>query len=116
MRGMKLMRRAAVAVLLFTLPFAARAQQRPPAAAASEPVTILKPARVFDGEAMHDGWAVRISGDRIYAAGPAASIDTGNAKLIDLPGATLLPGLIEGHSHILLHPYNETPWAYQVSR
>jgi imidazolonepropionase-like amidohydrolase len=31
-----------------------------------------------------------------------------------LPGTTLLPGLIEGHGHILLHPYNETSWNDQV--
>jgi imidazolonepropionase-like amidohydrolase len=26
----------------------------------------------------------------------------------------LMPGMIEGHSHLLLHPYNETPWDDQV--
>jgi imidazolonepropionase-like amidohydrolase len=77
--------------------------------------TVLKPARVFDGETMHEGWAVRVRGDRIDAAGPAASIDTAGAKVVELPGATVLPGLVEGHSHILLHAYNETPWNDQVS-
>jgi imidazolonepropionase-like amidohydrolase len=76
---------------------------------------VLKPTRVFDGEALHEGWAVRVRGDRVEAAGPTASIDTGGAKVIDLPGATLLPGLVEGHSHILLHAYNETPWNDQVA-
>ncbi len=78
--------------------------------------TVLRPARVFDGEAMHAGWAVRVSGERIEAAGPAATIDAGGAKVIDLPGATLMPGLVEGHSHVMLHPYNETPWNDQVAR
>ena len=78
-------------------------------------VTVLVPARVFDGTAMHEGWAVRVSGDRIEAAGPVSSISTSGAKTINLSGATLLPGLIEGHSHILLHPYNETPWDDQVA-
>jgi imidazolonepropionase-like amidohydrolase len=77
--------------------------------------TILKPARVFDGEAMHEGWVVRVKGDRIEAAGPAASVAAADARVVDLPGATLLPGLVEGHSHILLHPYNETTWNDQVS-
>ena len=76
--------------------------------------TVLRPARVFDGETTHEGWAVRVRGDRIEAAGPAASIDTAGAKVVELPGATLLPGLVEGHSHILLHAYNETPWNDQV--
>jgi imidazolonepropionase-like amidohydrolase len=75
---------------------------------------VLKPARVFDGETMREGWAVRVNGKKIEAAGPAASVSTTGAKVIDLPGATLMPGLIEGHSHILLHPYNETKWNDQV--
>ncbi|MBV8818062.1 MAG: amidohydrolase family protein [Acidobacteriaceae bacterium] len=76
---------------------------------------VLRPARVFDGEAMHEGWAVRVQKDRITAAGPASSIDSSSARVIDLPGTTLLPGLVEGHSHILLHAYNETPWNDQVA-
>ena len=83
--------------------------------AAAQDATVLKPARVFDGETLHEGWAVRVRGDRIEAAGPLASIDIAGAKTIELPGATLLPGLVEGHSHILLHPYNETPWNDQVA-
>jgi imidazolonepropionase-like amidohydrolase len=78
-------------------------------------VTVLKPARVFDGETMHEGWAVRVRGNRIDAAGPAGSVDVAGAKTVDLPGTTLLPGLVEGHSHVLLHPYNETTWNDQVA-
>ncbi|MGH2646575.1 MAG: metal-dependent hydrolase family protein, partial [Ginsengibacter sp.] len=37
-----------------------------------------------------------------------------NAQVIELKGCTLLPGLIEGHSHLFLHPYNETSWDDQV--
>ena len=77
---------------------------------------VLKPARVFDGERMHEGWNVRVNGDRIEAAGPAPGIDTAGARVVDLAGTTLMPGLVEGHSHILLHPYNETPWNDQVAR
>jgi imidazolonepropionase-like amidohydrolase len=81
--------------------------------------TILKPARVFDGDAVHEGWAVRVKGDRIDAVGPADNVVAGaasGAKVIELPGATLTPGLVEGHSHILLHAYSETSWTDQVSR
>ncbi|MEY2883442.1 MAG: hypothetical protein RL490_1166 [Pseudomonadota bacterium] len=73
---------------------------------------VLRPAQVFDGEAMHPGWQVRVEGTRITAAGPNVAME--GARIIDLPGATLLPGLIEGHSHLFLHPYNETPWDDQV--
>jgi len=76
---------------------------------------VLKPARVFDGESMHEGWLVRVRGQRIESAGPPPNVETAGAKVIDLPGATLLPGLVEGHSHILLHAYNETTWNDQVS-
>jgi imidazolonepropionase-like amidohydrolase len=76
---------------------------------------LLKPARVFDGEALHENWVVRVKADRIEAAGPAASVDPSGARAIELAGWTLLPGLVEGHSHILLHPYNETVWNDQVA-
>ena len=79
--------------------------------------TVLQPDRVFDGERSHSGWIVVVRGDRIDAAGPAASIAVpAGARTMALGGATLLPGLIEGHSHLLLHPYNETPWNDQVLR
>lgn len=76
---------------------------------------LLRPAAVFDGETMHEGWAVAVRGSRIEAAGPAASIAApAGAETIDLPGATLMPGMIEAHSHVLLHAYNETSWNDQV--
>src|SRR5262249_62168272 len=54
-------------------------------------------------------------GGRIDGAGPAAELASpAEARMIDLPGATLLPGLIDAHSHILLHPYNEALWDDQV--
>ena len=85
-----------------------------PALLLAQDATVLRPARVFDGESMHEGWAVRTRGGRIEAAGPAAGVSTADARVIELPGLTLLPGLVEGHSHILLHAYNETPWNDQV--
>lgn len=77
----------------------------------------LQPDRVFDGATMHTGWTVIVRGERIEAAGPTASTPVpSGARTIALPGTTLLPGLIEGHSHLLLHPYNETTWNDQVLR
>ena len=76
---------------------------------------ILKATRVFDGNTTHDGWAVRVKGDRIEAAGPAATIDSTGATTINLGDTTLMPGLVEAHSHVLLHPYSETPWNDQVA-
>lgn len=77
--------------------------------------TVLRPARVFDGESLHEGWIVRVKGDHIESAGPASQVDVAGAQMIDLPGTTLIPGLVEGHSHVLLHAYNETTWNDQVA-
>ena len=76
---------------------------------------LLKPARVFDGvnAQPHQGWSVLVEGDRITAAGPAVAAPA-DARVIELPGATLMPGMIEGHSHLFLHPYNEKLWDDQV--
>jgi imidazolonepropionase-like amidohydrolase len=80
-------------------------------------VIVRQPDRVFDGERNQAGWVVVVRGDRIEAAGPAAATPApAGARVIALPGRTLLPGLIEGHSHLLLHPYNETSWNDQVLR
>jgi imidazolonepropionase-like amidohydrolase len=76
---------------------------------------VLRPARVFDGSALHAGWQVVVVGDRIAAAGPEAGVPPpAGATVVDLAGLTLMPGMIEGHSHLLLHPYNETSWDDQV--
>jgi imidazolonepropionase-like amidohydrolase len=106
------MRRLSICLAALISPFVVRAQTPPPTTAAA--VVIIRPARVFDGTASRDGWAVRVRGDRIEAAGPAAKIAAEAATAIDLPGTTLVPGLIEGHSHVLLHPYNESSWDDQV--
>src|SRR5262249_49608173 len=84
--------------------------------AQNQPETVvLKPARVFDGVESHEGWLVRVRGGRIESAGGAASVEAAGAGGVDLPGTTGMPGLVEGHSHILLHAYNETTWNDQVS-
>ena len=82
--------------------------------AAADPI-LLKPAAVFDGVDPHPhaGWSVLVDGDRIAAAGPNVAAP-GGAKVIELPGQTLIPGMIEGHSHLFLHPYDETLWDDQV--
>lgn len=77
---------------------------------------LLQPDRVFDGETMHEKWSVWVKDERIAAVGDRATFpaEANQAEVIDLKGTTLLPGLIEGHSHLFLHPYNETPWDDQV--
>ncbi len=77
--------------------------------------TLFKPDRVFDGRDMHTGWWVLVHGNQIEAAGPSAQIKVpAQADVKVLNGMTLMPGMIEGHSHLFLHPYNETSWNDQV--
>jgi imidazolonepropionase-like amidohydrolase len=85
-----------------------------PAVQASD--TLLSPARVWTGDGTaHADWSVLVSGDKIAAVGPADKMNIpAGAERISLPGATLIPGLMDLHSHVLLHPYNETSWDDQV--
>ena len=86
-----------------------------PVTAIAQPVLLLRPERVFDGvdPASHAGWQVLVRGDRIEAVGPSLTVPA-DARVIDLPGQTLFPGMIEGHAHLFLHPYNEAKWDDQV--
>src|SRR5712672_4698239 len=93
----------------------AQARVRPPVAPVT--TTLLVPDRVWDGveDAPHSGWAVLVTGNKVIAAGPRSQITApAGAMTINLPGTTLTPGLIDAHSHVLLHPYNETSWNDQV--
>ncbi|MBT8205413.1 MAG: amidohydrolase family protein [Eudoraea sp.] len=76
---------------------------------------LLKPDQVFDGTEMHSNWVVLVEGKTISYAGPPAALQIPRGTVEkELEGMTLMPGLIEGHSHLLLHPYDETPWNDQV--
>ncbi len=76
---------------------------------------LLRPDRVFDGTSgtAHSGWSVLVRGERIVAAGPNVTAPAG-ARVVRLPGMTVMPGMIDGHAHLFLHPYNETSWDDQV--
>lgn len=76
---------------------------------------LLRPAAVFDGVdgKTHAGWQVLVRGDRIVAVGPDLAVPA-DARTIDLAGDTLMPGMIEGHGHLFLHPYGEASWDDQV--
>ena len=75
---------------------------------------LLKPDKVFDGEQMQTGWVVLVRNNKIEQAGAMMFKLPAGTEVIELKGMTLLPGLIEGHSHLFLHPYNETSWDDQV--
>ncbi len=76
---------------------------------------LLLPDRVFDGTGIHPGWVVLVEGNEIMYAGALSGLKKpSGTHEINLEGMTLMPGIIEGHSHLLLHPYNETDWNDQV--
>jgi imidazolonepropionase-like amidohydrolase len=94
-------------------------QTGPAAQADSAPQAsvLLRPDRVFDAAAatLREGLVVLVTGNRIVAVGAPRDVQApAGTTVIDLPGTTLLPGLIDAHSHIFLHPYNETVWNDQV--
>ena len=112
--------RIAIAALCIAASTTTLHAQRAPAPVAASPKTmLLVPDAVFDGtsDGAQRGWAVLVRGTRIEAAGPLASMTVpADAERIALPGTTLIPGLSDLHSHVLLHPYDETPWNDQVLR
>ncbi|RYY10123.1 MAG: amidohydrolase family protein, partial [Alphaproteobacteria bacterium] len=87
----------------------------PPEKSATGAALLLRPGAVFDGidGKVHAGWEVLVRGDRIVAVGSHLAVPAG-AKVIDLQGNTLMPGMIEGHGHLFLHPYDEASWDDQV--
>ena len=98
---------------LLSVPAVLAAQASPP----KDSLVLLRPAAVWDGvtDVPHAGWSVLVRGDKIAAVGNTSEVGSPKgATVIDLPGTTLMPGLIEAHSHLLLHPYNEAAWNDQV--
>jgi imidazolonepropionase-like amidohydrolase len=86
-------------------------------AMAAPHLIVLHPSRVFDGVSpeAHEDWVVLVRGEGIEAAGPVGKVKSPEgARMIELPGTTLLPGFIDAHTHVLLHPYNEALWNDQV--
>jgi imidazolonepropionase-like amidohydrolase len=105
------MRRWTRKFALVTLTLAAAVAQ-----AAGPRSALLSADRVWTGDGKpHAGWAVLVVDGRVQEVGPAGNIVAPvDAERISLPGKTLIPGLIDLHSHVLLHPYNETTWDDQV--
>ncbi len=81
---------------------------------ASGQTILLTADHLFDGTEIREGWGILINGDRIAAAGPAVNLNSRADSVMDLGDATIMPGMIEGHSHVLLYPYNQTSWNDQV--
>jgi imidazolonepropionase-like amidohydrolase len=93
---------AGISLAATCLGWSAHAQQKP------ERVTVLRGTAVLDpasGRIQPNGIII-VQGDRILAAGPGATPPP-NAQVIDLSGYTVLPGLIDAHTHVMLQPEDE---------
>lgn len=77
----------------------------PPLPAAAQPV-LIKAGRLIDGRSpqVQANVGILIEGQRIRAVGPLAPVQAQapNARVIDLSHMTVLPGLIDTHTHLLL--------------
>src|ERR1700750_2240332 len=106
---MSIKRRLKALALLFTLSLshAAPAQD---AARRTQPrrVVAVRAARMLDvrSGAFVNNPVVVVEDDKIISFGSNLSIPTG-AQVLDLGNVTLLPGLIDCHTHVLLQPEDE---------
>jgi len=93
---------------LILLPAVLRAQSQPP--------IVLHAARMLDVErgTIVSPAAILIQGDRIAGVGPGVSAPAGT-QVIDLGDVTLMPGLIDAHIHLFLHPGAEDLQTVQES-
>ena len=119
MQSLKFLTWFGLGIMVLIRPTAsARAQAGADTAIRNRPL-LLVPDAVWDGttDSPRAGWVVLVRDSTIDTLGPAANVaPPANAQRVELPGTTLIPGLIEGHSHLFLHPYNEASWDDQVLR
>lgn len=67
------------------------------------------------GEHLLQDRAVLVRGGRIVSVAPISAIETSSTtRRVALDGLTIIPGLIDLHTHLLLHPYDEASWNDQV--
>ncbi|MDP3775369.1 MAG: amidohydrolase family protein [Gemmatimonadales bacterium] len=102
---------AAVAAVLFTAAVPALAQQASPAPAPE--VVAIRAGTLIDGNggAPLRNAVIVIRGQRVEAAGPNVAVPQG-ARVIDLSGATVMPGFIDSHVHLAGRPIGEGDWVH----
>jgi len=90
------------AIVVLALISTTLACERNPADPGSTPfrqaTLVFRDVRVFDGHEAHDRTTVVVADDRIVAVAPDAAIPA-EATVVEGAGRTLLPGLIDAHTH-----------------
>lgn len=76
---------------------------------------LIQTETLFDGESIQNDWVIHVKDNQIAYAGPRSEYTFNNdVRTIDLTDHFVMPGLIDAHTHVLLHPYDETSWNDQV--
>ncbi|MGA7992345.1 MAG: amidohydrolase family protein [Thermoanaerobaculia bacterium] len=105
----------AVAILCLALPKAPLSGAEPPKPA--PPATVIRAGILIDGvsAAPRRNQIVIVRGNRIESVGDAASAKVpAGARVVDLSGGTVLPGLIDSHTHIFLQGEDPAEGGYDV--
>jgi imidazolonepropionase-like amidohydrolase len=117
MRFQNLMLRACVTVAI-AASTPALAGDAPTATKAAGPVTAIKAGRLVDVAAgrVRNDQLVLVQDGRVTAVGPAGTTPVpAGAKVIDLSGHTVLPGLIDTHTHVTSDPATPPYYHYGIS-
>jgi imidazolonepropionase-like amidohydrolase len=111
-----LARRACATLALMAAAAPAAAQAPPAAGPADDAVTVIRAGTLIDGvNAPRRDQLIVIQGGRIASVGEAASARVpSGADVIDLSGATVLPGLIDSHTHIFLQGEDPAEGGYDA--
>lgn len=98
-----------ISFLLLFVPLSAHTQP------ADSGEIVIQTGTLFDGEAIRENWVIHVKEGMISYAGPASEYSfPGNVHTLDLSDQFVMPGMIDAHTHVLLHPYDETSWNDQV--
>jgi len=105
-------------IVLLALVISARGQQQQTDSRASESFTVIRAGSLIDGKSdkPRHNQVIVIHGNRIESVTAAANAKIpAGATVIDLSAATLLPGLIDSHTHIFLQGEDPAQGGYDVN-
>ena len=110
------MRKLAIASIVLVIEASAFGGQRP-ASVAAQPLTVIRAGALIDGasDAVRRNQLVFIRGERIERVADGTAAIPADARVVDLSRATVLPGLIDAHTHIFLWGENPAKGGYDAN-
>src|SRR5712675_3407478 len=111
------MRKLFVVLFITLIAVARAASQTSSAGAAATILTVIRAGSLIDGtsDAARQNQLIFVRGERIEKVADASATIPANAKVIDLSGVTVLPGLIDAHTHIFLWGENPEKGGYDAN-